>query len=192
MLRFLLQKELRQSDVGNLGRVVLPKRASEAFLPNLASKEGILISMDDIDGLRIWNFKYRYWPNNNSRMYVLENTGDFVRTHELQTGDYLMLYKDDQNQKYVIRGRKSFDLNVCCDTKMFLDSGVQIAPDFEVNKQNYFDVNYPMIDDMDMQFSFNNPFPDLNGDISMNFPSYSSLGTINSFGSFDNFSLDDF
>ncbi|KAF5190619.1 B3 domain-containing transcription factor abi3 [Thalictrum thalictroides] len=60
MLRFLLQKELRQSDVGNLGRVVLPKRASEAFLPNLASKEGILISMDDIDGLRIWNFKYRF------------------------------------------------------------------------------------------------------------------------------------
>ncbi|MCI43792.1 B3 domain-containing transcription factor FUS3-like, partial [Trifolium medium] len=38
--------------------MVLPKKAAEAFLPALESKEGILISMDDIDGLHVWSFKY--------------------------------------------------------------------------------------------------------------------------------------
>lgn len=73
----------------------------------------------------------RFWPNNNSRMYVLENTGtwsfngfsivcaaencnesshwsshfsgDFVSTHGLQLGDFIMVYQDDENQNYVSR-----------------------------------------------------------------------------------------
>ncbi|KAL5985430.1 B3 domain-containing transcription factor [Asimina triloba] len=52
-LRFLLQKELRNSDVGSLGRIVLPKTGAEAHLPVLTSREGILISMDDMDTLQI-------------------------------------------------------------------------------------------------------------------------------------------
>jgi len=35
------------------------QKAAEAFLPALESKEGIVISMDDIDGLHVWSFKYR-------------------------------------------------------------------------------------------------------------------------------------
>jgi len=35
------------------------QKAAEAFLPVLESKEGILLSMDDIDGLHVWSFKYR-------------------------------------------------------------------------------------------------------------------------------------
>ncbi|KAF3435305.1 hypothetical protein FNV43_RR22392 [Rhamnella rubrinervis] len=77
-LTFLFQKELKNSDVSSLRRMILPKKAAETHLPVLESKEGILISMDDLDGLHVWSFKYRFWPNNNSRMYVLENTGEFV------------------------------------------------------------------------------------------------------------------
>ncbi|XP_065851743.1 uncharacterized protein [Euphorbia lathyris] len=44
--------------------MILPK-AAETHLPTLESKEGILISMDDLDGLHVWSFKYRYWINNN-------------------------------------------------------------------------------------------------------------------------------
>ncbi|KAE8707658.1 B3 domain-containing transcription factor FUS3 [Hibiscus syriacus] len=58
-LRFLFQKELKNSDVSSLRRMILPKRAAEAHLPVLESKEGILISMDDLDGLHVWSFKYR-------------------------------------------------------------------------------------------------------------------------------------
>ncbi|XP_050383306.1 B3 domain-containing transcription factor FUS3 [Argentina anserina] len=106
-LRFLFQKELRNSDVSSLRRVVLPKKAAEAHLPALEFKEGIPISMDDMDGVHVWSFKYRFWPNNNSRMYVLENTGEFVSTHGLRLGDFIMVYEDSANQKYVIQAKKA-------------------------------------------------------------------------------------
>ncbi|KAF9607115.1 hypothetical protein IFM89_032231 [Coptis chinensis] len=196
MLRFLLQKELRHSDVGTLGRVVLPKRASEAFLPSLDTKDGVFITMYDMDGRGVWDFKFRYWPNNNSRMYVLENTGDFVKTHELQIGDFLMLYKDEHNQKYVIRARKALDLNVSWDGQVLFDSSVRLVPDIEAHKPNYFPVNYSMVDEMDMFFPYNNTFPDLNvsDSISMDIPNFSSLGTVTASGfeSFDNFPLDEY
>ncbi|KAJ8492360.1 hypothetical protein OPV22_014081 [Ensete ventricosum] len=59
-LRFLLQKELRNSDVSQLGRIVLPKKEAEAHLPCLTSREGIVINMDDLDNLQAWTFKYRF------------------------------------------------------------------------------------------------------------------------------------
>ncbi|PKI76802.1 hypothetical protein CRG98_002788 [Punica granatum] len=73
-LKFLLQKVLKQSDVGNLGRIVLPKKEAETHLPELEARDGISISMEDIGTSRIWNMRYRFWPNNKSRMYLLENT----------------------------------------------------------------------------------------------------------------------
>ncbi|KAF8677929.1 hypothetical protein HU200_046284 [Digitaria exilis] len=62
-LRVLLQKELRNSDVSQLGRIVLPKKEAESYLPVLISKDGKSLCI--------------YWPNNKSRMYVLENTGEY-------------------------------------------------------------------------------------------------------------------
>ncbi|KAA8519769.1 hypothetical protein F0562_014025 [Nyssa sinensis] len=73
-LRMLLTKELKKSDVGNLGRIVLPKREAEENLPSLFSKEGILIVIRDVYSSQEWSMRYRFWSNNNSRMYVLENT----------------------------------------------------------------------------------------------------------------------
>ncbi|THU61960.1 hypothetical protein C4D60_Mb01t00110 [Musa balbisiana] len=77
-LRFLLQKELRNSDVSQLGRIVLPKKEAEAHLPSLTSRDGIAINMDDLENLQVWTFKYRFWPNNRSRMYILENTDEGI------------------------------------------------------------------------------------------------------------------
>lgn len=73
-----------------------------------------------------FSFFNRFWPNNNSRMYVLEGTGtflisvltskvylvnickflivfsgEFAEEHELQIGDYIMLYRDSVNLNYV-------------------------------------------------------------------------------------------
>uniref|UniRef100_A0A0E0JSL2 Uncharacterized protein n=1 Tax=Oryza punctata TaxID=4537 RepID=A0A0E0JSL2_ORYPU len=47
-LRFLLQKVLKQSDVGSLGRIVLPKKEAEVHLPELKTRDGISIPMEDI------------------------------------------------------------------------------------------------------------------------------------------------
>nr|APP89676.1 B3 domain-containing transcription factor ABI3 [Ribes rubrum] len=107
-LRFLLQKVLKQSDVGNLGRIVLPKKEAETHLPELDARDGISIPMEDIGTSRVWNMKYssRFWPNNKSRMYPLENTGDFVKTNGLQEGDFIVIYSDIKCGKYMIRGVK--------------------------------------------------------------------------------------
>uniref|UniRef100_A0A0A0KND0 TF-B3 domain-containing protein n=1 Tax=Cucumis sativus TaxID=3659 RepID=A0A0A0KND0_CUCSA len=75
ILRMLLKKELKNSDVGSLGRIVLPKREAEENLPFLTDKEGLQIVVRDVNSNRRWTMKYKYWANNRSRMYVLENTG---------------------------------------------------------------------------------------------------------------------
>ncbi|KAG7025268.1 B3 domain-containing transcription factor ABI3, partial [Cucurbita argyrosperma subsp. argyrosperma] len=97
-LRFLLQKVLKQSDVGNLGRIVLPKKEAETHLPELEARDGISIAMEDIGTSKVWNMRYRYWPNNKSRMYLLENTGDFVRANGLQEGDFIVIYSDVKSE----------------------------------------------------------------------------------------------
>ncbi|OVA05533.1 B3 DNA binding domain [Macleaya cordata] len=105
-LMLLVQKELRNTDVGNLGRIVLPKKDAEANLPPLDAKDGLILQMADMNYSVEWRFKYRYWPNNKSRMYVMENTGDFVKMHNLQTGDLFMIYKEEISGKYIVRGKK--------------------------------------------------------------------------------------
>ncbi|KAL7151710.1 hypothetical protein ABFS83_04G049700 [Erythranthe nasuta] len=105
-LKFLLQKVLKQSDVGNLGRIVLPKKEAESHLPELETRDGMTIAMEDIGSSRVWNMRYRFWPNNKSRMYLLENTGDFVRVNGLQEGDFIVIYSDTKCGKYMIRGVK--------------------------------------------------------------------------------------
>ncbi|KAJ7537292.1 hypothetical protein O6H91_12G106900 [Diphasiastrum complanatum] len=117
-LKLFLEKELKSSDVGNLGRIVLPKKESESHLPNLTAREGVAILMEDINLSQSWDFRYRvqqelnseisgvvgcrrFWPNNKSRMYLLENTGEFVKSHSLEEGDFVMLYKDCTSGKYV-------------------------------------------------------------------------------------------
>ncbi|XP_022011601.1 B3 domain-containing transcription factor FUS3 isoform X2 [Helianthus annuus] len=109
-LAFLFSKKLQKSDVGVLKRIVLPKKAAETHLPALVAKEGTVLEMDDLDGMNVWCFKYRFWPNNNSRMYVLEGTGDFTEDHGLQVGDYIMLYRDTVSLSYVIQALKAFEV----------------------------------------------------------------------------------
>ncbi|KAK8996173.1 hypothetical protein V6N11_076420 [Hibiscus sabdariffa] len=205
-LRFLFQKELKNSD-----------RAAEAHLPVLESKEGIPITMDDLDGLHVWSFKF--WPNNNSRMYVLENTGEFVSTHGLQLGDFIMVYQDSQNQNYVrptdylvsriaqnvslipleinvfqvIQAKKASDEDVYSDIAR---NGVNdlFLHDYEVGKSSCY--YYPRMEDSGMSFIYDttlsfsddSPLDYLGGSMT----NYSGMGSMESFGSVENMSLDEF
>ncbi|KAF4388806.1 hypothetical protein F8388_018985 [Cannabis sativa] len=100
-LRILLKKELKNSDVGSLGRIVLPKREAEEKLPTLSDKEGIQVVMRDVYSNREWSLRYKYWSNNKSRMYVLENTGEFVKQNGLEIGDSIALYEDECKNLYI-------------------------------------------------------------------------------------------
>ncbi|XP_062160628.1 B3 domain-containing transcription factor LEC2 [Alnus glutinosa] len=100
-LRVLLKKELKNSDVGSLGRIVLPKREAEENLPILSDKDGIQIVIRDVFSNKQWGMKYKYWINNKSRMYVLENAVDFVKQNGLVIGDSITLYEDECKNLYV-------------------------------------------------------------------------------------------
>ncbi|CAL9049639.1 unnamed protein product, partial [Musa banksii] len=152
-LRFLLQKELRNSDVSQLGRIVLPKKEAEAHLPNLTSRDGIAINMDDLENLQVWTFKYRFWPNNRSRMYILENTGDYVKEHHLELGDFIMIYKDDSKDRYVIRAKKagSSEPSVAPADDGIFDS---ILPDIVVGSVRYSDLFLPLAEGMNVAYGY--------------------------------------
>ncbi|XP_011027804.1 PREDICTED: B3 domain-containing transcription factor LEC2 [Populus euphratica] len=99
-LRAVLRKDLKNSDVGSLGRIVLPKREVEENLPVLNDKEGILLFLRDVYSNQEWALKFKFWSNNKSRMYILENTGEFVKRNGLETGDFLTLYEDESKNLY--------------------------------------------------------------------------------------------
>ncbi|KAJ9189762.1 hypothetical protein P3X46_001016 [Hevea brasiliensis] len=195
-LSFLFRKELKNSDVSSLKRMILPKKAAEAHLPLLESKEGIFISMDDLDGLHVWNFKYRYWPNNSSRMYVLENTGEFVNTHGLQLGDFIVVYKDDQNQNYVIQAKKASDQDLYANIATNAVNDI-FFHDYEVNKSSSFYMNYPMEDNTGLSFIYDTTTTTFSDDSPLDFlcgslTSYSRMGHMESFGSVESLPLDEF
>ncbi|CAL4912348.1 unnamed protein product [Urochloa decumbens] len=110
--RIILRKDLTNSDVGNIGRIVLPKKDAEPNLPVLEDKDGLILEMDDFELPAVWKFKYRYWPNNKSRMYILETTGEFVKRHGLQAKDILIIYKNKKSGRFVARAVKAEDTQV--------------------------------------------------------------------------------
>lgn len=44
------------------------------------------MKIQDIKG-KEWVFQFRFWPNNNSRMYVLEGVTPCIQSMQLQAGD---------------------------------------------------------------------------------------------------------
>jgi hypothetical protein len=58
-LRILLQKELTLTDVGELGRIILPKKDAESQLPQLDAKEGQFLQMEDYNSNRHWSLRYK-------------------------------------------------------------------------------------------------------------------------------------
>uniref|UniRef100_A0A7I4CBH3 TF-B3 domain-containing protein n=1 Tax=Physcomitrium patens TaxID=3218 RepID=A0A7I4CBH3_PHYPA len=104
-LKILIRKELSVSDVGELGRIILPKRDAEGRLPHIAMKEIKLLDMRDYSTPKCWSFRYKGWINNKSRMYVLENTGGFIKYHNLKVHDGFVVYEDGSG-KLVVCGQK--------------------------------------------------------------------------------------
>ncbi|KAG5534665.1 hypothetical protein RHGRI_022704 [Rhododendron griersonianum] len=208
-LKFLFEKELQMSDVSSLRRMVVPKKSAEAFLPALVEKEGFFMSMHDMSGLHVWNFRFRYWPNNTSRMYVLENTGEFVNTHGLTPGDYMMIYQDPENQNYFIQARKATDQESHSDSAANAVNDY-FPDDYEVYNFNHIvPMDYPIMDDPMMPLVYQTTFSSDSSDASYVYETTVSNETVfdfwngpmiynsraeraGSFESIENLSLDDF
>lgn len=100
----MFEKGLTQSDTSGAGRIVIPKAVAEGHFPNLSEPAGIVLRLVDVFG-STRGLRFRYWVNNNSRMYIVEGTLPLLKTFKLGVGDVLMFAKDTSGQIYVC-GRK--------------------------------------------------------------------------------------
>ncbi|KAF2303319.1 hypothetical protein GH714_016621 [Hevea brasiliensis] len=95
--RYVSAKILNEISI-NFARQIT--REAEENLPILSDKEGIQVVIRDVNSNKDWSLKFKFWCNNKSRMYVLENTGDFVKQNGLEIGDSLTLYEDECKNLY--------------------------------------------------------------------------------------------
>ncbi|XP_010529406.1 PREDICTED: B3 domain-containing transcription factor VAL3 isoform X2 [Tarenaya hassleriana] len=102
----LFEKMLSASDAGRIGRLVLPKKCAEAYLPQISQPEGLPLKVQDSTG-KEWIFQFRFWPNNNSRMYVLEGVTACIQNMRLQAGDTVTFSRLDPEGKLIMGFRKA-------------------------------------------------------------------------------------
>ncbi|KAJ0260027.1 B3 domain-containing transcription repressor VAL1 [Hirschfeldia incana] len=102
----LFEKTLSASDAGRIGRLVLPKACAEAYFPPISQSEGIPLTIQDVTG-KEWTFQFRFWPNNNSRMYVLEGVTPCIQSMLLQAGDTVTFSRVDPGGKLIMGFRKA-------------------------------------------------------------------------------------
>ncbi|KAF3955392.1 hypothetical protein CMV_019390 [Castanea mollissima] len=102
----LFEKMLSASDAGRIGRLVLPKACAEAYFPAISQPEGLPLRIQDVKG-KEWVFQFRFWPNNNSRMYVLEGVTPCIQSMQLQAGDTVTFSRMDPEGKLIMGFRKA-------------------------------------------------------------------------------------
>ncbi|XP_057963273.1 B3 domain-containing protein Os07g0563300-like [Malania oleifera] len=102
----LFEKMLSASDAGRIGRLVLPKKCAEAYFPPISQPEGLPLKVQDAKGHE-WIFQFRFWPNNNSRMYVLEGVTPCIQSMQLQAGDTVTFSRLEPEGKLVMGFRKA-------------------------------------------------------------------------------------
>ncbi|CAA2964104.1 B3 domain-containing transcription repressor VAL1-like [Olea europaea subsp. europaea] len=112
----LFEKVLSASDAGRIGRLVLPKACAEAYFPPINQSEGIPIRIQDIKGNE-WSFQFRFWPNNNSRMYVLEGVTPCIQSLQVRAGDTVTFSRRDPGGQLVIGCRKATNVSDMQDSQ---------------------------------------------------------------------------
>lgn len=102
----LFEKTLSASDAGRIGRLVLPKACAEAYFPSISQPEGVPLKIQDANG-KDWVFQFRFWPNNNSRMYVLEGVTPYIQSMQLQAGDTVTFSQLEPEGQIIMGFRKA-------------------------------------------------------------------------------------
>ncbi|XP_039114813.1 B3 domain-containing protein Os07g0563300-like [Dioscorea cayenensis subsp. rotundata] len=106
----LFEKILSASDAGRIGRLVLPKKCAEAYFPPISQPEGLPLKVQDATG-KEWVFQFRFWPNNNSRMYVLEGVTPCIQSMQLLAGDIVTFSRIDPEGRLVMGFRKASSIS---------------------------------------------------------------------------------
>ncbi|XP_072987612.1 B3 domain-containing protein Os07g0563300-like isoform X1 [Typha latifolia] len=141
----LFEKMLSASDAGRIGRLVLPKKCAEAYFPTISQPEGLPLKVQDASG-KEWVFQFRFWPNNNSRMYVLEGVTPCIQSMQLQAGDTVTFSRIDPEGKLVMGFRKASGISAEQDTQTIKSgNGFSTLPEGNIkNIAAEFNANLPL------------------------------------------------
>ncbi|KAI7736268.1 hypothetical protein M8C21_022718 [Ambrosia artemisiifolia] len=78
----------------------------KAYLPPISEPEGYPLVIQDLKG-KDWVLQYRFWSNNNSRMYVLEGVTPWIQSMQLQAGDTVTFSRLEPEGKLIMGFRKA-------------------------------------------------------------------------------------
>ncbi|KAL2495157.1 B3 domain-containing transcription repressor VAL1 [Forsythia ovata] len=136
----LFEKILSASDAGRIGRLVLPKKCAEAYFPLISQPEGLPLKVQDLKG-KEWVFQFRFWPNNNSRMYVLEGITPCIQSMQLQAGDVVTFSRLEPEGKLVMGGRKASTSPSDQGDEATLTGNEALAPEDDNGKYKFGELN---------------------------------------------------
>nr|KYP72991.1 B3 domain-containing protein Os07g0679700 family [Cajanus cajan] len=129
----LFEKTLSSSDASRIGRLVLPKSCAEVYFPPITQSEGLPLQMLDVMGNE-WIFQFRFWPNNNSRMYVLEGVTPCMQALQLNAGDTVIFSQMHPGGKYVFGFRRaSENMSLLNQDAMPLELYIQVSVSWLIN-----------------------------------------------------------
>lgn len=77
---------------------------AETNFPDIEDQNGITVDVQDVFGKK-FTFRYRFWVNNASRMYLVENTQELLVYYKLALGDVLVFARLASGE-IVVCGRK--------------------------------------------------------------------------------------
>ncbi|KAJ6827360.1 B3 domain-containing protein-like [Iris pallida] len=92
------------------------QKCAEAYFPAISHPEGLPLKVQDAGG-KEWIFQFRFWPNNNSRMYVLEGVTPCIQSMQLQAGDTVTFSRIDPEGKLVMGFRKASGISTEQDSQ---------------------------------------------------------------------------
>jgi hypothetical protein len=62
---------------------------AEAQFAQYLEKQGAQLVGEDVDG-QTYDFRFRFWLNNQSRMYLIEGCLEMIKKYKLQKGDVIV------------------------------------------------------------------------------------------------------
>ncbi|KAF8073022.1 B3 domain-containing protein [Scenedesmus sp. PABB004] len=101
--KVFFEKQLTSSDVSASGRVVVPKAIAEQYFPRIDTPIGTDLAVEDAAG-ELYSLRFRFWINNQSRMYLLEGTAELQHHYHLRMGDVL-IFAQKEDATIVLAGR---------------------------------------------------------------------------------------
>lgn len=101
-----INKVLKESDLGNMSRLLLGKELTEDLvLPvvgDAANERGIQVRVFDVDTNSMHSLIFKIWVSSKSYVFMEKWVKDFVARRDLKKGDVIGLHWDSYNNHFFV------------------------------------------------------------------------------------------